>query len=51
MAKEQKLTDDQETRIAATLARIRGGLNAPAVSPFEEPAHIYVPEVYYAQKK
>ncbi|MEH6523360.1 hypothetical protein [Sulfitobacter sp.] len=51
MADVQNLTDDQKTRIAATLARIRAGLNASAGSQFEEPAHIYVPEAHHAQDK
>lgn len=50
MANTPALTDDQQKRIAATLSRIRGGLNASEGSAFEEPAHTYVPEAHYAQK-
>ncbi|MEP2783249.1 MAG: hypothetical protein ABJO67_20175 [Pseudoruegeria sp.] len=49
MTDGQNLTDDQKARIAATLACIRSGLNAPAGSPIEEPAHTYVPEAHHGQ--
>lgn len=49
MSKNKDLTEDQQSRIVATLARIRGGLNAPKGSQFEEPAHTYVPEAHRAQ--
>jgi len=42
-----KLNDDQEKRIAATLRRIRAGLARAADDPFSEPAHIFKPEAYH----
>lgn len=49
MSNAPKLSEEQEMRIAATLARIRGGLNAHKGSPFEEPAHIFVTEAHRAE--
>lgn len=51
MQHEQPLSDDQERRIAATLTRIRQGLNTQQGNPQEEPAHIFEPEAPYAQDK
>ncbi|MCF2871989.1 hypothetical protein L0664_13005 [Octadecabacter sp. G9-8] len=49
MTKDQDLTQDQKARIAATLARIRGGLKTLTGSPFDEPAHTFVAEAYYVE--
>lgn len=44
MSKPEKLTDDQQERIKATLARIRGGLAAMPLPSSAEPAHFFQPE-------
>lgn len=46
-----KLTDDQEKRITATLRRIRAGLAQASDDPVSEPAHIFKPEVHYETSK
>lgn len=51
MSDKQKLTQDQENRIAATLKRIRGGLSRKQADQFEEPAQIFVPEAFNAEQK
>ncbi len=40
-----ELTRDQLARMAATLKRIRGGLDKFDVEPAQEPAHFFSPEV------
>lgn len=44
MTEEKPLSQDQIDRIAATLARIRGGLRRFNFTAPTEPAHIYKPE-------
>lgn len=56
MSEQPKFSEDQERRMAATLKRIRGGLNRENRSEnpngqFEEPAHIFEPEAYNAETK
>ncbi|WP_166504505.1 hypothetical protein [Thioclava sp. IC9] len=46
MGKPEQLTEDQQRRIKATLARIRGGLAAMPQPPSTEPAHIFHPESF-----
>lgn len=43
--------DEQERRIAETLARIRAGLGRPLAEPFQEPAHLFKPEAFHDQNK
>lgn len=43
------LTTDQEKLIADTLKRIHEGLQMPLPSPFIEPSHIFVMEVFDEQ--
>lgn len=40
------LSQDQQNRIAATLGRIRDGLRTKQAGLFEEPAHLFEPEVF-----
>ncbi|MFG6562472.1 hypothetical protein [Sulfitobacter sp. 1A15299] len=50
MSKTEHLTEDQQKRIATTLARIRGGLVAMPQPPSSEPAHIFHPESFDVPK-
>ncbi len=50
MSKADHLTEDQQERIKATLARIRGGLSALPAAPSDEPAHYFKPESFDAKK-
>lgn len=45
MTETPQLTEDQKKRIATTLRRIRNGLKRLNTVPFEEPAHVFRPEV------
>jgi hypothetical protein len=45
------LTEDQQKRIEATLARIRGGLGALTSELSDEPAHIFVLEALDEDRK
>lgn len=45
MSDETILTEDQQQRITATLARIRAGLDKYPEDATDEPAHIFIPEV------
>lgn len=47
----EKLTPDQEKRIAATLKRIRAGLSLAKADPNSEPAHIFHPEALNVTSK
>ncbi|MGJ8629351.1 MAG: hypothetical protein ACSHXB_20555 [Sulfitobacter sp.] len=49
MSKPDQLNEDQQQRIKATLARIRGGLAALKLGPSSEPAHTYKPESFDAK--
>lgn len=46
-----KLTADQEKRIEATLKRIRAGLSRSESDQFDEPSHIFDPEVQNGASK
>lgn len=46
-----KLTEDQEKRITATLKRIRAGLARATSDQFSEPSHIFDPEAQDGTKK
>lgn len=46
MREKESLSRDQLDRIAATLARIRGGLSRFKFTDPMEPAHIYKPEAF-----
>ncbi|MFK7855915.1 MAG: hypothetical protein AB8B79_17495 [Granulosicoccus sp.] len=45
MNDELQLSEDQQRRIAATLKRIRAGLDKHPDDASEEPSHVYIPEV------
>lgn len=44
MENQSNLTEDQTTRIAATLKRIRAGLKKKSKPICAEPAHLFNPE-------
>ena len=44
MKEQPELTEDQLARIAATLKRIRGGLDKFSPRRIDEPAHVFAPE-------
>jgi len=44
------LTVEQKQEIVDILDRIRAGLNIPLDSQFEEPAHIFTPGAFNAEK-
>lgn len=46
MIDRKPLSPDQESRISATLQRIRDGLGRFRTTAPTEPAHIYKPEVF-----
>lgn len=46
MAEKNPLSPDQTDRIAATLQRIRDGLNRFRFTAPNEPAHVYKPEAF-----
>lgn len=48
MSEKTMLSEDQERRIAATLKRIRDGLDSKQAKQFDEPAHIFEPEAFDA---
>ncbi|MBY5988317.1 MULTISPECIES: hypothetical protein [Roseovarius] len=50
MNNPEHLTEDQQKRIKATLARIRGGLAAMPQPPSAEPAHVFHPESFNVPK-
>lgn len=45
MLQSTQLTQDQQDRIKATLARIRNALRSGSSLPTREPAHVFVAEV------
>ncbi|WP_187292569.1 hypothetical protein [Octadecabacter antarcticus] len=47
----EKLTEDQQKRIAATLRRIRAGLSRATGGQFSEPAHLFKPVVHHDTSK
>lgn len=51
MPKDVKLTKDQERRIKATLKRIRCGLRRSQRDQFDEPAHLFAPELINAKQE